>query len=87
MVVVSPMRGLCSWKVKPDLAGVVVAVRWAGVDPEPGGDAEQGEDPDRQDDCDEGSHLAPPFLFRNPLDGYLWLLVNFSLLRVTCQAL
>lgn len=34
---------------------------------------------------DEGSHPAPPF-FRNPLDGYLWLLVNISLLRVTCQA-
>ena len=50
------------------------------------GDAEEGEDPDRQDDCDVRSHPAPPFFFRNPLIWYLWLLLKITLLCVTCQA-
>ena len=70
----------------PGLAGVVVAVRRARVDARAAGDAEQGHEPDRQDDHDdERSHQAPPL--RNPLKGHLWLLRNCTHLRVTFQAL
>jgi len=55
------------------LAGVVVAVRRAGIDAHAAGDAEQGHQPDRQDHHDdERGHQAPPS--RNPFKGYLWLL-------------
>ena len=58
------------------LAGVVVAVGRSGIGaPQNGGDAQGRQNPNRQDDCDEGNHLGPPFLFRNPYLVLLWLQV------------
>src|SRR5437867_2014583 len=65
-------------------AGVIVAVRRPGVgSPVLGGNAEEDEDPDRQDDCDEGSHAAPPFSSVTPSGLFSGYLMYINLLRVT----
>ena len=88
MVSVSPVKGaLRSFAIARASAGVIVAVGRPGVgSPILGGNAEDDEDPDRQDDCDEWSHPAPPFSSVTPSWFFSGYAAYSTLLRVTCQA-